>query len=153
MLNGFMIFLTATAWPVSWSLAELQRRRQHEVPRDHSTMRPCWGPANPSTGIGIGIGISIPHQAKGSHPHGLQVGVPISPSTTVPPFHRSPIPPPSLFSPRRGSDLLVISKVVPNIWARTNSAMMPWAAGAGAGAVVGAGGHEGKRRPRGRVGG
>jgi hypothetical protein len=94
-------------------------------------MRPCWGPADPSTGIRMGI--SIPHQAKGSHPHGLQVGVPISPSTS---FHRSTIPPPSLFPPRRGSDLLVISKVVPNICARTNSAMMPWVPG---GAVSGGG--------------
>jgi hypothetical protein len=58
VLNGFMIFLTATAWPVSWSLAELSRGGQSRgSPRS-------W------------IGGLLPDETKGSHPHGLEIGVP-----------------------------------------------------------------------------
>lgn len=59
-------------------------------------------------------GSDVPDEAKRAHAHGLQVGVP---------FRRS-----AQSGAMRGREggwyLLVISKVVPKIWARTNSAMV-----------------------------
>jgi hypothetical protein len=54
VLKGFMIFLMATAWLVSWSLAEL---------RAYQYVPPLLRCAN------------VPDKAKGSHAHGLQVSV------------------------------------------------------------------------------
>lgn len=57
MLKGFIIFFTATAWPVSWSLAELSR---HQIPH-----------------IPISCTNNLPHKPKGTHAHRLQVRVPL----------------------------------------------------------------------------
>jgi hypothetical protein len=59
-------------------------------------------------------GRDVPDEAKGSHAYRLQVGVPVGGKVSV---------------WREGSEgykphLLVISNVVPKIWARTNSAMV-----------------------------
>ena len=94
MLKGFIIFLTATACPVSWSFAELFPKWSDELHRrklDENTRRvqrrPCRRAANRYTCAGDQYRV----RAR------VQFGV--------------------LY-------LLVISKVVPKIWARTNSAMM-----------------------------
>ena len=58
---------------------------------------------------------SIPYEAKGAHSDGLQVGVPVrsrSAARLQGEWHWST------------ANLLVISNVVPKIWARTNSAML-----------------------------
>lgn len=65
------------------------------------------------------LACNSPYQTKGTHAHGLQIRVPdagVSPKC-------------SFGDPRRACFccrpyLLVISKVVPKIWARTNSAMV-----------------------------
>ena len=56
VLNGFMIFLMATAWLVSWSLAEL-RVYEYAI----AASRGCS---------------DIPDESEGSHANGLQVSVP-----------------------------------------------------------------------------
>ena len=97
VLNGFMIFLTATAWPVSWSLAELnlqsardgaavggQRRVAHTK---QGRRRPCR-----RAGDRCICGATVSMVGGGA-------------SGGVPSYR------------------LVISKVVPKIWARTNSAI------------------------------
>ena len=57
MLKGFIIFLMATAWLVSWSFAELGSRLVG--------------------GGGLKLGSDVPDETKGSHADGLQVGVPL----------------------------------------------------------------------------
>jgi len=89
-----MIFLTATACPVSWSLAELYSK--HQRPRLQKL--PCHG---------------SPDKTESSHTDRLQVGVPVQLL--------------EIRDVRRAwckAYLLVISKVVPKIWARTNSAIL-----------------------------
>ena len=103
VLNGFMIFFTATACPVSWSLAELhgcQLPAGTATYCTHLTIRaqrlPCPPAASPC--------ICSTHQC-------------LSRSETAPQSSWSIAPQPAY--------LLVISKVVPKIWARTNSAILP----------------------------
>jgi hypothetical protein len=57
-------------------------------------------------------GSDIPDETKGSHAYGLQVSVPVR-SQSHPLLQCGVLP-----------HLLVISNVVPKIWARTNSAMV-----------------------------
>ena len=57
---------------------------------------------------------TVPNQTESTHAHGLQVGVP---------EQQSILASPSSFS-QVDDYLLVISKVVPKIWALTNSAMV-----------------------------
>ena len=96
MLKGFMIFFTATACPVSWSLAELHHRQYLLVV--------------PASRVLI-----LPYEPKGSHAHRLQVRV----SKLLSACALCSI------ASRPAAYLLVISKVVPKIWARTNSAILP----------------------------
>lgn len=53
-----MIFLTATACPVSWSLAELDRKT-----RSARATQGC-------------VDCDIPNEAKGAHSDGLEIGIP-----------------------------------------------------------------------------
>jgi hypothetical protein len=100
VLNGFMIFLTATFWPVRLSFAELRKRismaincsRSIELTRPDQT-RPCRPVGDPSTCVEISFVF---------RKHGVA--------------YTPPAPGPAY--------LEVISKVVPKICARTNSAMM-----------------------------
>jgi hypothetical protein len=96
VLKGFMIFLTATGWPVSWSLAELFHLHQREFFSDAAQ------------------GPFIPDEPESTHAHRLQIGVP---------DQRSIISS-SLEGSQEGANLLVISNVVPKIWALTNSAIL-----------------------------
>ena len=93
VLKGFMIFLTATACPVSWSFAELHCRCQTMF--IEATLK------------------AIPDKPEGAHSNGLQIRIPMVGVNTRWRLQR-----------RKLAYLLVISKVVPKIWARTNSAMM-----------------------------
>jgi hypothetical protein len=99
VLNGFIIFLIATAWLVSWSFAELR----------------------PNQYASLFLGCSnIPDETKGSHTNGLQVSVPSRRQSH--PLSECGVSP----------HLLVISNVVPKIWARTNSAMVMCGSGGSA---------------------
>lgn len=113
VLNGFMIFLMATFWLVSWSRAELSNGA-------HQPMTPAWreprgGKQNPyqtSPKAPIPTGwrseyLRRPRQA-GSQSVSRRVLPPY-----IQPRHRQAM-----------SYLDVISNVVPKIWARTNSAML-----------------------------
>jgi len=93
VLKGFMIFLTATAWPVNWSLAELDEHCKQSTRQ----LRQRCNPTRP---------------------------------VQKPPFQRAASPCTwRSFSTNwtrklQSTNLLVISKVVPKIWARTNSAIL-----------------------------
>lgn len=95
VLKGFMIFFTATAWLVSWSLAELWYASVVQCGHVHAARlltrrdrkRPCRRAASRCTCLLHQRVIARHTRAARSH-------------------------------------LLVISKVVPKIWARTNSAMV-----------------------------
>jgi hypothetical protein len=106
VLNGFIIFLIATAWLVSWSFAELR--------------------AYQYTCLFVGLS-NIPDETKGSHTNGLQVSVPLQ---------RQSLP---LSECGVSAHLLVISNVVPKIWARTNSAMVKGGSGGSAAGASGSG--------------
>ena len=93
-----MIFFTATACPVSWSFAELS------LAQYSPTHVPCR--------------FHLPHEAERAHANGLEIGIPNLQSATLA-IHQDLVM--SSFLTHR----LVISKVVPKIWARTNSAILP----------------------------
>lgn len=54
VLNGFMIFLTATLWPVSWSFAELRGSASELTARREA----------------------LPDEAECTHANGLEIGIP-----------------------------------------------------------------------------
>jgi hypothetical protein len=91
--KGFMIFFTATGWLVNWSFAELQLYQLLSLLFDS-------------------FNYAIPDQPEGPHAHGLQISVPAM-------YVRQASFMVILLQP----NLLVISKVVPKICARTNSAI------------------------------
>lgn len=94
-----MIFLMATFWLVSWSFAELNGGYPSSAP--NPTQHKRQGPRH------------IPNQSKCAHANGLEVGIPICGISQLILLNNA----------SRLSYLEVISKVVPKIWARTNSAM------------------------------
>jgi hypothetical protein len=96
VLKGFIIFLTATACPVSWSFAELHPHQYRSLPWPAQLLSYHTSPKAP-----------MPTGCRSVYLDHSQ-----SPRT----------PPPAIFS--SSSYLLVISNVVPKIWARTNSAML-----------------------------
>lgn len=108
MLKGFIIFLTATFWFVSWSRAELRQGRIESV----------WSLAQADAGRGA----DAPDEAKRSHADRLEIRV-----SSRDGGQRAR-------DEGRGTrdeaaaaleaHLDVISNVVPKIWARTNSAMI-----------------------------
>lgn len=70
VLKGFMIFLTATFWLVSWSLAELKHTVSKVI---------CCCCVGCSTAVVTSWGgCYIPYEAKGPHANRLEVGVPIN---------------------------------------------------------------------------
>lgn len=130
MLKGFIIFLMATFWLVSWSRAELQGRRvSNGVDTQLSQRSTRHGEVD-----------NIPHEAESAHANRLQVRV--SRKTSKSAVSRrekqegqkerkhamSPNSAKSNSGGRR-SYRDVISNVVPNIWVRMNSAMASVAAG------------------------
>ena len=100
MLKGFMIFFTATFWFVSWSRAEL-------------CTRVCQRPATQRESSNATRRGSVPHQTESAHANWLEIRVPV-PGVSVDGRRRA----------GRHGYLEVISKVVPKICARTNSAML-----------------------------
>jgi hypothetical protein len=64
VLKGFTIFFTATAEPVNWSRAELRQRQGMSCRADDKQTAAMESQrADP------------PHQAKGTHAHGLQISI------------------------------------------------------------------------------
>lgn len=108
MLKGFMIFLTATGWPVNWSRAELSG----------SPSGQRWDISHAARWAREDSINDIPDQAERAHTYRLQVGIPGSCEYQQLDLARSHI------EASGGAHRLVISKVVPKIWDRTNSAMM-----------------------------
>jgi hypothetical protein len=100
VLKGFMIFLTATLCPVSWSLAELDRANQFVLLHKRASEGQSYQ-TRPNAPIPTGWRSEyLQHQSVSDREQ-----------------HRS-------ISSASPAYLDVISKVVPKIWARTNSAMM-----------------------------
>lgn len=79
--------------------------------------------------LGLGVvlcdtGYNIPDQSEGTHSHRLQFRIPRNQVSTNIPLD-APAKAPIVNIAEQGiANRLVISKVVPKIWARTNSAMM-----------------------------
>lgn len=128
VLKGFMIFFTATACPVNWSFAELYGRYQ----RVSSYIIFIDTPGKPSVGTDIFPvfnswrgGFAYQTSPKAPIPTGWRsvylwinsVSISILETTDKQPCEKHGRFPAYLF---------VISNVVPNIWARTNSAILYW---------------------------
>lgn len=119
VLKGFMIFLTATFWLVSWSLAELQSdARSADALYCYATLaercarefsaQPVSRPSS-----------HLPNQSKCAHADGLQVRISRGRVNTARSWWVT-----SAMSATGTTNLEVISNVVPKIWARMNSAIV-----------------------------